>query len=218
MAPSVAGDMNTRPTLQLGGSDVLSLPNGSGFDKFPMPMVQVGVGLPFHTEIGARFIPGFKASDAGKVSLYGFMLKHSIKEYVPFINRVPFLSTSLMFGYTNFSSTVGVPYEPSEMGQELKISSNGYTTRFLLGANVPFVAVYTGLGYGWTNSEFGLKGVYEVEGIGDPVVDPFSVAYETSGFDANVGVRFRLGIIALHGEYTIGNYQMVTVGLGISFR
>lgn len=222
MTPSVAGAMEVRPTIQFNGTDVLTMPNGSGFDKFPMPMIQLGVGLPFHTEIGARFIPGFKASDAGKVSLLGFMVKHSIKEYVPFISRVPFLSSSVMFGYTNFASTVAVPYEPQEMGQELKISSNAYTTRFLLGVNVPFVAVYTGLGYGWTNSDFGLKGVYKVDWdeVPEPkeVENPFSVAYKTSGFDANAGVRFRLGIIALHGEYTIGDYQMVTVGLGISFR
>ncbi len=215
IAPTAAGDMGTRPVLTLGGEDVLNLPNGSGFDKFPMPLIQIGVGLPYHIELSARFIPAFDFSDAGKVHLFGFAVKHSIKEYIPVIKRVPFLNSSLMVGYTNFGSELGVAYNGGT-NQKLNIDASGFTTRLLIGANFPIIALYTGVGYGSTSSDFALKGDYLINGSNEP--NPLSVGYETSGFDANAGFRLRFGIIALHGDYSIGDYSMLSVGIGISFR
>lgn len=215
LAPTVSGNMRTRPVLRLAGEDVLTLPNGGGFDKFPMPMVQFGVGLPFHTEISGRFVPGFEASDAGKVSLYGFSIKHSIKEYIPVLNRIPFLSTSLMFGYTSLDSKVSVAYQP-RTNQSLNVSASGFTSRLLVGVNIPILAVYTGIGYGSTSSDFALRGDYMINGVN--FYNPLSVGYKTSGFDANAGLRLRFGLFAIHGDYTFGDYPMATLGLGLSFR
>lgn len=215
MAPTAAGDMRTRPVLTYQGEDLLTLPNGSGFDKFPMPVVQLGVGLPFHSEVALRFIPGFEIGDAGKIQMFGFALKHSVKEYIPFIKRVPFLNTSLMLGYTSFGSELGVDYEP-RTNQELHIDSKAFTTRLLIGANFPVIAFYTGVGYGSTNSDFALKGDYEIKGVN--VNNPFTIGYKNTGFDANAGIRLRLGILAIHGDYSIGDYPMVTAGVGLSFR
>lgn len=215
IAPTAAGDMGTRPVLTLGGEDVLDLPNGSSFDKFPMPVIQIGVGLPYHTELSARFIPAFDFSDAGKVQLFGFAVKHSIKKYIPVIKRVPFFNSSLMVGYTNFGSELGVAYNGGT-NQKLNIDASGFTTRLLIGANFPIIALYTGVGYGTTSSDFALKGDYLISG--NDVYNPLSVGYETSGFDANAGFRLRFGIIALHGDYSIGDYSMVSVGIGLSFR
>lgn len=215
IAPTAAGDMRTRPVLTYGGQDILTLPNGSGFDKFPMPIVQLGVGLPFHSEVALRFIPGFNIGDAGKIQMFGFALKHSVKEYLPFIKRVPFLSTTVMMGYTSLGSELNVDYEP-RTNQELHIDSKGFTTRLLIGANLPVIAFYTGIGYGSTNSDFALKGDYEINGVG--IYNPFTIGYTNTGFDANAGIRLRLGILAIHGDYSIGDYPMATVGVGLSFR
>ncbi len=215
IAPTVAGEMRTRPVLTLGGADVLTLPNGSGFDKFPMPVIQLGVGLPLKTEISARFVPMLSIPDAGKVRMLGFGLKHSVKEYIPVVKRVPFLSTSVMFGYTNFDSDINIVYNAGT-NQSLKIDATGFTSRLLIGANFPFIAIYTGVGYGTTTSDFALKGDYMVNSVN--FYNPISIGYKTTGFDANAGLRLRMGIIALHGDYTFGEYNMATVGIGISFR
>lgn len=212
MAPTVAGKNDIRPILTSEGVDVLTLPNGSGFDKFPMPMVQVGAGLPYHTEIIARFVPALEVGDAGKVTLFGVGVKHSIKEYIPVIRRIPFFNSSIMIGYTNFESEIGVSYL-SGNNQKLNIKSTGLTSRLIIGANFPMLALYAGLGYGSASSDFGLKGSYE--GFND---NPVSFSYSTSGFDANAGLRLRFGLIAIHADYTIGDYNMASVGLGLSFR
>ncbi|WP_026475451.1 DUF6588 family protein [Alkaliflexus imshenetskii] len=217
LAPTVAGKMpaSVRPVLQQGNQDVLTLPDGSGFDKFPMPMAQVSVGLPFRSEISMRLVPSISAGDAGKVNLIGFGFKHSVKEYLPVIKHMPLVHSSVLVGYTHLGSEVNVTPNADFAGsnQKLEINSNGFTSRFLLGVNIPVIALYTGVGYGSTNSDFDLTGNYGSLGN-----NPFSLAYKTSGFDFNAGMRLRLGILAIFGDYTFGDYSMATLGVGLSFR
>src|SRR5690554_4238051 len=161
MAPTAAGSMPEalRPGLRYQGEPVLTLPDGSGFDKLPAPMVQAAVGLPWDTEVALRFIPSTSLGDAGKINLYGFGVKHSLKQYIPFLKRMPMLQSSLMLGYTRLGSDVGVSYAGGS-DQQLEITSGAFTSRLLVGLNMPILALYTGVGYGTTNSDFALKGEY----------------------------------------------------------
>ncbi|MGQ1889950.1 DUF6588 family protein [Thermophagus sp. OGC60D27] len=226
IAPTVAGEMeeSMRPVLTpdvVGGEyGEFTLPNGSGNDKLPIPMVQLAVGLPFHTEVMGRFVPTMDFGDAGEVSVIGFGLKHSLKNYIPFVKRVPFLQMSVLAGYTSFNSSYGITgsNEVSVENGELAISSGAFTTRLLLGANFPVVALYTGMGYGSTNSDFDVKGTYGVSGFSETFTDPFLLNYSTSGFDFNAGVRLRLGFFAIHADYTVGDYSVLTAGVGINIR
>lgn len=222
IAPTIAGEMDNRPSISPDGTvDFVSfeLPNGSGNDKLPIPMLQAAVGLPFNTEIMARVVPTMDFGDAGEVSVLGFGVKHSLKNYIPFVKRVPFLQMSVLAGYTKFDSSYGI--ESSEQvtvtDGELGISSGAFTTRLLLGANFPVVAIYTGMGYGSTNSDFDVKGTYYVKDLSEEL-DPFSLNYKTSGFDFNAGVRLRLGFLAIHADYTVGDYSVLTAGVGINIR
>ncbi|HLW07017.1 MAG TPA: DUF6588 family protein, partial [Marinilabiliaceae bacterium] len=219
IAPTVAGEMdaNQRPVLirniPIPGETLkFAMPNGSGFGKLPMPIAQLSVGLPFHTDVSLRFVPTIKVGDAGKIGLYGFAAKHSIKEYLPFISHLPALQTAVMMGYTNLSAEIDVDYM-NGTDQKLEINSGGFTTRFLVGVNIPVLSVYTGLGYGNTSSDFDLMGNYE--GIGD---NPISLTYKNTGFDFNAGLRLKLGFLAIHGDYTFGEYSMLTAGVGINIR
>ena len=217
MAPTVAGSLpeGLRPRLQYEGNYVLTLPDGSGFDKLPAPMVQAAVGLPWHTEVAVRFIPSTSLGDAGKVNLYGFGVKHSLKEYIPFLKRMPMLQSSLMLGYTRMGAEVDVrAYGGGGSDQQLEISSGAFTSRLLVGLNMPILALYTGVGYGTTNSDFALKGDYG-PGLGQ---DPFTLSYATNGVDFNAGLRLRFGFFAIHGDYTFGDYSMLSAGVGINIR
>jgi hypothetical protein len=95
----------------------------------------------------------------------------------------------------------------------LDISSSAFTGRLLIGANFPLIALYTGIGYGTTNTSFKMAGKFNDN---DFLMD---IPFNGSGsFDTNIGARIRLGIIAIHADYTVGNYSMLTAGLGLSFR
>ncbi|MGQ1948515.1 DUF6588 family protein [Geofilum sp. OHC36d9] len=214
IAPTVAGEMAeaNRPVLEYNNVETFTMPNGSGFDKMPMPILQASVGLPFHTDISLRYVPKMSLGDAGKIGLYGFALKHSLKDYIPFVKRLPALQASLLLGYTNLSGEVDVDYMNGD-DQKLEIGAGGFTSRLLVGVNIPVLAVYAGMGYGSTNSDFDLTGSYA--GLGD---DPISLSYKNTGFDFNAGMRIRLGFFSIHGDYTIGDYSMLTAGVGFNFR
>src|SRR5690554_2561642 len=216
MAPTAAGSMPEalRPGLRYQGEPVLTLPDGSGFDKLPAPMVQAAVGLPWDTEVAVRFIPSTSLGDAGKVNLYGFGVKHSLKQYIPFLKRMPMLQSSVMLGYTRLGSEVDVSFEGGSDQQLLDITSGAFTSRLLVGLNMRILALYTGVGYGTTNSDFALKGDFG-PGLGQ---DPFTLGYTTNGVDFNAGLRLRFGFFALHGDYTFGDYSMLSAGVGINIR
>jgi hypothetical protein len=226
IAPTVAGEMgeSMRPELQpntVGGEyAAFRMPNGSGNDKLPLPMLQAAVGLPFNTEVMARVVPKTKFGDAGEVSVLGFGVKHSLKDYIPFVKRVPFLQLSLLAGYTSFNSTTAIPgtEQITVTDGALDISSGAFTSRVLVGANFPVLALYTGVGYGSTTSDFAVNGTYDVESLPNSFTDPFTLGYKTTGIDFNAGLRIRLGFLALHADYTVGDYSVLTAGVGINIR
>jgi hypothetical protein len=228
LTPTVAGEMgeSQRPFLtplidgEYPTNDGFRMPNGSGNDKLPLPMLQAAVGLPFNTEVMARVVPKMKFGDAGEVSVLGFGVKHSLKDYIPFVKRVPFLQLSLLAGYTSFDSSTDIPGTPQVEVTDgaLDISSGAFTSRLLVGANFPLIAIYTGVGYGSANSDFSVNGRYTVESIQETFTDPFTLGYKTSGIDFNAGLRLRLGFLALHADYTVADYSVLTAGVGINIR
>ncbi len=222
IAPNMAGEFeesmlpSLQPKTSGGEYAAFTLPNGAGFDILPAPMVQVGVGLPFHSEVMVRLIPKMDVGDVGSVGLYGFGLKHSLKDYIPFVKRVPFLQLSALVGYTNLKSNI--PMEDSNPDNELVIASSALTSRLLIGANFPVISFYTGVGYGSATSDIDLNGEYEIGGSSSMQKDPLSLSYKINGLDFNAGMRIRLGFLSLHGDYTVGDYSTITAGVGINIR
>ena len=144
-------------------------------------------------------------------------MKHSLKDYIPFVKRTPFLQLSVLAAYTHFDGALSVS-EPDYGSGEFTTQSNAFTSRLLIGVNVPVVSFYTGLGYGRATTNFGLDGNFKVGEAQELKVNPLGFEHEYSGFDMNAGMRVRIGILALHADYTIGDYTTITAGLGISFR
>jgi len=198
------------------GTEILTI-TGSEQDYFVSPMLQASIGLPFHTEVMGRYMPPVSIADYGKVSLWGLGIKHSIKEYIPFIKRVKILQLSVLGAYTNFSTDMKVSYKDNE--GKLEIGANSYTVRALAGINIPILSIYAGIGYGNTGSNFDVKGTFSGIPLEDsPVENPISLAYTTDGFDFNVGLRLKFAIFAIYADYTIGDYSVITAGLGFSVR
>ncbi len=218
ITPTMAGSDSESQVFvdNLTQSDVLTI-KGSGLNFFVSPMLQASVGLPFHTEIIGRFMPKVNMYDYGKVSLWGLGVKHSLKDYIPFVKRVPMLQLSVLGAYTNFSSNIGVEY--GDDSGDLEIGANAYTARALVGINIPVVCFYAGVGYGNTNSNFDVKGSFAgIPGEIGIVENPISLAYTTDGFDFNVGMRLRFAVFAIYADYTVGEYSVITAGVGLNFR
>src|SRR5690606_27032085 len=67
----------------------------------PLPMVQVGVGLPTRTDVKLRLVPTINFGDGGDVSLFGIALQHDIGQYMK-ISKLP-LNISILGGFTNLN-------------------------------------------------------------------------------------------------------------------
>ncbi|MBK3519062.1 DUF6588 family protein [Carboxylicivirga marina] len=223
MAPTMAGSKSSSMGFYMkddpSKTNIIDM-KGAGADYFVSPMIQAAVGLPFHTEIMGRFMPTMGYGDYGEASLWGIGLKHSIKDYIPFVKRVPFLQASVLAAYTDFGAKLGVSNTGSLEGigtgtGNLETSAGAFTSRLLVGINVPVVSFYTGLGYGTTTSNFDIIG--DFTGYED-TNNPIALDYKTSGFDFNAGMRLRFAIFSLHADYTVGEYSVITAGVGINFR
>ena len=224
ITPTVAGKSSDRPYLKpqnVPSNPVtdFAMPDGSEIDYLLTPMVTVGVGLPMGIELKGRFWPETKIGDAGKVGIWGLGVQKDIKDYIPGIKHVPVLNMSVLAAYTNLTGSTDVRTSLSD-NSTLDIASSAFTTRLLIGANLPVIAFYAGVGYGKANSDFNVTGDYLIEnGIETiSVTDPIKVSYNNSNFDFNVGLRLRLGVIGLHADYSVGEYSSITAGFGINFR
>ena len=217
ITPTMAGSKSEAQTFRDDVTGAELTIKGSDLNFFVSPMLQAAVGLPFHTEVIGRYMPKVDMMDYGKVSLWGLGVKHSIKEYIPFVKRVPMLQLSVLGAYTNFSSNLGVEY--GDNSGKLEIGANAYSARLLAGLNFPVICFYTGMGYGSTSSNFDVLGSFSgIPGEVTAVENPISLAYSTDGFDFNVGMRLRLAIFAIYVDYTVGDYSVITAGVGLNFR
>lgn len=224
IAPTMSKEMNndqlpalTPQQAGLEGYD-FTLPNGSDAAGVMItPMVQASVGLPFNSEVMVRFMPEVELEDYGSIKLWGIGLKHSLKDYIPFVKRVPFLQLSVLAAYTNFNGTLVMPDVDYLSDGEVGIDSKAYTGRLLVGANFPMIAFYSGVGYGSASSDFNIAGDLHSE-FASIDGDIIALNYKEDGFDFNIGTRLRLGIIGIFVDYSVGDYKMVTAGFGFNFR
>ena len=67
-----------------------------------------------------------------------------------------------------------------------------------------------------------VKGTYDINNDGDTEDsserDPFAFDYSASGPRATAGLRLKLAILTLHGDYTFQKYNALSVGVGLSIR
>jgi hypothetical protein len=226
--------------------DAFELPPGTNFPYVPSPMIQAGIGIYKGTEIMGRFMPKIGYRDKGKFGFWGIGLKHDIKQWIPGLKDLPVLNISIMGGYTKLNSFVALNITPGTLNlgdfydgdpeiwdnQKMDLSSSSYTINLLVSADLPVVCFYAGFGFATTKTTLALKGNYPMiqeidvataQPVVEPVLDPlkFEAKNQDGGFTKprlNGGIRLKFGVFTMHFDYTRANFNVVTAGMGISFR
>lgn len=184
MVPTAAGDKNAGADLHyyqdVAGYQVeyanYRTPRGTGLGFIPTPMAQVGIGLIKGTEIIGRYMPKVSIAETGELGLWGIGVKHSIKQWIPAIKKIPVLHLSVIGGYTKFSSMVDIDLQPDDLpftaidqtsgidfsGQSMNLDISSFTASLLVSANLPVVCFYGGLGFASTNTNLVLNGYYPI--------------------------------------------------------
>jgi hypothetical protein len=247
--PTIAGKQADRPELvytqNVGGNDYeyarFTLPNGTGYDYFPLPMAQLTVGLPAGTDVSVRFIPMIKVMDFGEIGLWGVGAKHSVSQWIPVLKRISLLDISVQGGFTSVTTSGHLKIEPLDVGvdpepdrkwedQYLVQKAMGWTLNLIASQKLLFITFYQGLGYSSSLVDLLLEGHYPVHSvitsgpdIGETtyevIEDPISLEFENNNnFRINAGVRLKLAVLTLHYDFTHTIYSTHTVGIGVSFR
>lgn len=223
------------------------LPKGTGLGFIPAPMISLGIGLIKDTDIKVRYIPTVGLSSYGDIGLWGIGIKHSLKQWIPVLKRIPVFNLSLQGGYTSFNLGSNLNFKPDPTwddrttgdinfdNQRFDMNVKSFTANVLVSADIPVITVYGGLGISSTNTSLKFKGYYPIpdldETTGDVIVtnesvgekDPLNITIKNKSGSAvaprlNAGFKLKMAVITLHADYTYSDYSVVTAGLGISFR
>jgi hypothetical protein len=192
-APTVFGENSNGPTVEIvdkspiTGNDTaytsMTLPPGIGVNFAAVPTAQLAVGVGYGTEIAVRFVPNLTIGDIG-VGMFGFAVKHDVKQWIPGMKEMPF-DLSVMFGYTTVTTDVkfagdkaikpdvnsdgsqnpNIDYSTASnnySGQKMEFKSKGWTTNVIVSKKLGPFTPYLGLGYQNSTTDLSIIGNYPV--------------------------------------------------------
>ncbi|HKJ06624.1 MAG TPA: DUF6588 family protein, partial [Flavobacteriaceae bacterium] len=239
-APTVAGPKNrTNVTATVSttvdGEEVSAefiMPDGIKddlpFNAVPSPSLQVGLGLPFKTDVIVRYVPEVGSDDV-KGNLVGFGLKKEITSIFGPLDKLP-LHISILGTYSTMNVDYDLQNDSSIEGENQKanLKLNAYNVQAIASLNFPIINVYGGIGYSSGTSTYKMTGTYTLEyetnqpapydTVSTTLVDPINLDFDASGVKATLGTRISLGIFKIFTDYTVQEYNTLNAGISFSFR
>ena len=240
--PTVLGE-NTNETLSVSINDDSTVfppnefsatfiaPSGIENDLFLnmliTPNIQVGLGLPFKTDLIVRYIPtnSTKNTDIG---LMGVGIKHDLLQHFGPADKIPLIDLSLLLAYSNYS--IDYAFQKTSnlpgVGQTATMDMNNYTAKIISSVDLKLITFYASIGYSKGISNLSVLGSYDlsynVTNSTDVIVfnitDPLDVKWEKESTNSSAGLSFKLPGIKLFADYTFQEYNSLTVGASISLR
>jgi hypothetical protein len=191
------------------------------------PNIQVGLGLPFKTDLIVRYIPTTSSKNTN-IGLMGVGIKHDILQYFGPADKIPLIDLSLLIAYSNYS----IDYEFQKtsnlpgVGQTAIMDMKNYTAKVISSIDLKLITFYTSIGYSKGVSSLSVLGSYDLSyNVADSaeiivlsVVDPLVLEWEKESISGNIGLSFNLPGIKLFADYTSQEYNSLTVGASIGLR
>ncbi|MEN8885209.1 MAG: DUF6588 family protein [Winogradskyella sp.] len=244
--PTVMSDNDAEATIDIsipnddGSFRVasFSMPGGITGDlpinAVPTPTVQVGFGLPFKTDIKARFVPNSNFDDDVEASLIGFGLQHDLTQYLGPIDNLPF-SLSILGAFTNMNVTYAIKDEDNTdnvrvANGEAEFKMNTWTIQALGSLDFKIITLYGSVGYNNGKTTAKMKGDYtltysvedangnQIGSVDETVSNPLNLDFEANGMRATIGTRLNLSIFKIFADYTFQNYNTASIGIAFSVR
>lgn len=244
--PDVDGPLLSSPPVSGITAVSFKAPPGLNWKYVPAPTAQIGLGLPFGTELKFRFIPKITIGDQGDISLWGVGVMHSLLQYLPGYKLMKLWDVSFFGGYTKLQANMGLDLKPGTpqyytaaypvatafSNQNLSLTTSAMNFGVIGSINIPVLTLYGGLGYCKTNMDIKLTGNFPTPRV-NPALSTTQPVYEDagvvknfpsmdiknlSGVRANLGLRVKLAILTIHADYTLAKYSMLTAGIGLSIR
>ncbi|MDN5203370.1 hypothetical protein QQ008_18430 [Fulvivirgaceae bacterium BMA10] len=215
-------DENGNPIPPSGVSiealDGLDLKDEIGTNAVPVPMAQLGIGIPKGTDLKLRYTPSLDFDDV-KVKLLGIGIMHDVKQWIPGIKLLPF-DLSVLIAFTDLETSYDFTDSEFNTGSNDQVGVfdvNAWTYQILASKKIAVLTIYGGLGYNAVKSDFRLNGTFDIGGR-KTLTDPLNLNFKSSGVRATAGFRVKLAIVTLHADYTLQEYKTLTVGFGFNVR
>lgn len=232
---------NIDTTVKMG-----NLPKGLGLNMMYLPSAQLRLGLIKNTNIIVRFAPELHVPGKvnGKFNYWGVGFMHDLLGWLPAGDLVP-LSLSLQGGYTKFKfeTTVSEDYAlvPPQGAvfdgttppmstwaeQGIAMDANAINANLIVSKKIAILTLYGAGGYNYSKTTLSVTGNYPVPDkfnsngqlVYKKVTDPIEVKNTDSYFKGTFGFRLNMALFfTFHADYTVGKYQVLTTGLGFTFR
>lgn len=235
-----APNQNTRITE-------FNLPSGINIPYAGFPTVQGSVGLLFDTDVMLRFVPTTEIPDVGEFGVFGFGVKHNIKQWIPVVKNLP-IDLSAYFGTTtvNLKANFDVPpptqtangqairqnasLDFSGQGAEFKATSTSYGV--IVGKSIPLISVYAAIGQESAVTDLNVLGRYpqvvpRVPTQGAPEQwqvtatnnNPISLKFDNgTTMRATVGASVKLLFLRVNADYSMGEYPVASAGVAFTLR
>lgn len=191
----------------------------------PAPVLQLGVGIPFDTEVVIRYSPEYHRNGVD-MSLKGLGIKHNLLQYFGPIDKIP-LNVSAFASFSNMDIDYDVQSFSSlnGSGQVAQFSLNNYNLLILASVDLLVVDFYTSFGYSGGNSSFKLLGNYDLEynsssgiPISKSLKDPIDMNFNVSGYKTTIGARFKFLVFSAFADFTFQRYNTLSAGISVNFR
>lgn len=244
--PTVMSDIDTETQIDV------SIPVGDGTFKVasfdmpggitddlpinavPTPMVQLGFGLPFKTDIKLRLVPKLNFDDSVEANLFGLGIQHDILQHFGPLEKLP-LNISILAAFSNMR--VAYAIEDDDPNDEITVTNgeaefklDTWTVQALASLDFKVVTLYGGFGYNSGSSTIRMKGdynlTYDIEdsngniigSANETVSDPINLGFDANGMRATLGARLNIGFFKIFADYTLQEYNTASAGIAFSFR
>ncbi|MFI2742642.1 DUF6588 family protein [Zhouia sp. PK063] len=202
----------------------VELPTGLasiGVKFVPSGYLQASLGIFKGTEIKARFFPKVDVDDVN-VGFYGVGLQHEFTKWLPGSSLWP-VAISGLVAYTHLNGDYDFTASSAVNGdnQRFNATMNTWVFQAIASTKLPIINFYGSIGFISGKATTDLLGTYMIqEGPfqSETITDPFSIKNKINGVRTTVGAKLKLGFFRLNADYTLADYQNVTVGLSFGFR
>ena len=230
----------------------ISIPNGDGtfkianfdvpggiadelpFNAVPAPMVQLGFGLPFKTDVKLRVVPRLNFDDTIEANLFGMGLQHDIIQYFGPLEHLP-LHVSLLGAFT--TTKVSYAIEDDAIDDNVAVTNgqaefkmNTWTLQAIASLDFKVITLYGSTGYNAGTTAVKMKGdytlTYAIEDangtvigtVNETISDPIRLDFEANGLRATIGSRINIGFFKIFADYTFQKYNTASAGIAFSFN
>jgi hypothetical protein len=203
------------------GPPGLDLKGNLHFNRIPVPMAHVGIGLPKNTDLKVRFTPDLQLGDESKIRVFGLGVMHDLKQWIPGIKLMPF-DLSGFVGFTKLKFQTDFSGNFNGTNQRAAFEVNTTTIQGIISKKFSVLTVYGAVGYNIAKSNLSILGTYDLNSDGDTndtrEKDPLNMEFGASGPRITAGMMLKLAVITLHADYSLQKYSCLSVGFGISVR